>query len=387
MKETIMVLGGAGYIGWPLSLHLASINDGNVIIVDNLIKNKIINEEQDNSLLPTEDMTSRIATSKKDNLIFEQKNIANEDILSMLFEKYKPTVIINYAQLPSAPFSLKDEHSACFVTHNNTIGNLRLLWAMKKYCPDAHLIKMSTMGIYGQPDFDIPEDKLKVEIDGKKHLINYPYMAGSFYHWSKVFETQHCDWISNLWKLKITDLAQGIVYGTSTAETRKDEKLCTSFYYSGTWGTVINRFVTQALMCHPLTVYGSGEQRRGLINLNDAIKCVELYINNPPNKGEYRRFNQLCEQHYSINEMAQLVNEVAKEEGCETRIENIENPRVENEHHYYKVDNKKIKDLGLKAHDIRKEIKQMFKDLFPFNHRVKHEVMEPKIKWTEVERK
>ena len=197
MNETIMILGGMGYIGFPLGLRLARLNKGKVILVDNLIKNKILLEESDASLIPIDNIVARMKAYKenfnKNNLIFEQKNIANEEVLNNLFKEYKPTVIIKYAKLPFAPFSLKDEHSACFVTHNNTIGNIRVLWAMRNHCPDAHLIKMSTMGIYGQPEFDIPEDKLDIEIDGNKHKINYPYEAGSFYHWSKVFETQHCN--------------------------------------------------------------------------------------------------------------------------------------------------------------------------------------------------
>lgn len=386
MNETIIVLGGAGYIGWALSLRLANINKGKVIIVDNLLKQNIIESEHDESLIPWVPINEKIDKFKeifnKNNLIFEYGDISEKEILNDLFKKYNPDIIINYAQLPSAPFSLKNEDSAVLVTNNNVNGNLRVLWAMKKNCPDAHLIKMSTMGIYGTNyNFDVPEDKLEIEINNKKHNINYPYDAGSIYHWAKVFETQHCNWLAKLWNLKITDIAQGIVFGVGIEETLKDKKLNTSFYYSGTWGTLINRFVTQSLINYPLTVYGSGNQVRGLISLKDAIKCVELYINNPPNKGEYRRFNQLCEQEYKIKEIAQIIQKIAKKNNYKTTIKNIENPRKEKENHYYNIKNNKIKNLGLEMSSMDEEIDIMFNHLSKYKNKIKKEMILPKVKW------
>ena len=171
------------------------------------------------------------------------------------------------------------------------------------------------------------------------------------------------------------------MFGSSTEETRKDERLNTSFYYSGTWGTVINRFVTQAMSNYPLTIYCSGKQIRGMINLTDAIRCVEMYIDNPPKKGEYRRFNQMCEQQYSIKELAEIVVKIAKEYGYDSVVQHIDNPRVEKEDHYYNVKCSKVTDLGLKPHNMIEEVAGMFIDLKPYINGINKDIIMPKVKW------
>lgn len=376
MKETILILGSDGYLGWPLSIELGRENDGLVIGVDNFTRRKCVEEVGSDSLTLIVSMDDRIKAYekvyKKNNLVFEEGDITDTNRLGFILKKYKPTVIINYAQIPSAPYSMINNEHAEYVTRNNLIGNMNLLWAMKKYCLEALLIKMGTAGEWGQPNINIPSDgKIEITYKGRKDILPFPKQAGSFYHWSKVSESQHTEWCSKIWGLTAIDLMQGIVYGLPDHQIN-DERLVTRFDYDECFGTVINRFIVQRLIDIPLTIYGEGKQKRGLINIKDALECVKLYINNKPKKGTYTIYNQMAECELSINQLADMFGE---------NRNHITNPRVEKSEHYLKIENDNLLELGFKPRDLRFEIARTMDYLWNYTHKVKKEVIQPKIKW------
>ena len=383
MDKTILICGIDGYIGWNLAMYLSRKNY-KVIGIDNFSRRNQVAEVGSDSLTPIQDINTRLKEFKETfgkEIEFICGNMKNYHFIKNVLKKYKPQVIINLAQMPSAPYSMISAEKATWTTENNTISNLNLLWAVKGICPSTHLIKMGTMGEYGTPNIDITEGFFEIEYNGRKDVLPFPKQAGSFYHWSKVFDSQHTMFACNVWGLKSTDIMQGIVYGVTTDESKRNEKLLSRFDYDAIFGTLINRYVVQAMAGIPLTPYGTGGQIRGFINIKDALKCFELYIKNPPKKGEYRVFNQIAEQHRTVYELAELVVEVAEEFGYNPQIKRISNPRVEKEKHYYNVENSKLIDLGFRPSDLKSEIKQMFVDLQNYTNKVKYEVVKPKIKW------
>jgi UDP-sulfoquinovose synthase len=209
-------------------------------------------------------------------------------------------VIVHYAEQPSAPYSMIGREEAAFTQMNNVLGTLNLLFAMKRFCPAAHLVKLGTMGEYGTPNIDIEEGFLEITHNGRTDVLPFPKQPGSFYHLSKVHDSHNimCAW--RVWGLRCTDLNQGVVYGIESNETELHEDLATSFHYDETFGTVLNRFCVQAVMGLPLTVYGRGGQTRGFLNIRDTLQCVDLTAANAPAAGEYRVFNQLTETYYNV---------------------------------------------------------------------------------------
>jgi len=405
MKEKILILGADGYIGWSLMMYLGIRNQGPVIGIDDLSRRRIVKEVNAKSLIPIKSMDKRIKVYQKvfnkKNLTFhhiditrsrqeifnENKSIfcstdmmSNRSLEGILVE-HIPSVIIHLAQMPSAPYSMKSLEHAAWTTKNNVIGNLNLLWLMKEFCPNTHLIKMGTMGEFGTPNIDIPEGFFEIEYKGRKDTLPFPRQAGSFYHWAKVFESQHTFFANKIWGLKATDLMQGVVYGVTTDESKKDSRLASRFDYDGVFGTAMNRFVVQAMCDEPLTPFGKGGQTRGFLNIKDSMKCFELYIKNPPKKGEYRIFNQIVEQHRTVTELAEMVKRIGETKGYKPVIQSIDNPRVEMEEHYYNVETSKLIGLGLEPCDFEEEIGRMFNDLKPYAHRIKKEIIRPKINW------
>lgn len=375
MNKRILILGADGYIGWNLMLYLATLNANDVYGVDNFSRRKIVKEVKSDSLIPIESMRKRIKRSKLINLHFKKLDITNYKKLKKYIQKIQPEVIINLAQMPSAPYSMMSAKHATWTTNNNVIGNLNLLWIMKEVCPDAHLIKMGTMGEYGTPNIEIPEGHFTIKYKGRIDTLPFPKQAGSFYHWAKVAETQHTEFACKMWGLKATDMMQGIVYGIGYRH------FLSRFDYDGVFGTALNRFIVQTIANEPMTLYGLGEQKRGFIHILDALKCFGLYINNPPKDGEYRVFNQLCEQGKTLKQLARMVKKVGKQNGYNPQIKHIDNPRIEKEKHFYKVNASKIKKLGLKPYDMKKEIDDTFCILSKYKDRVKKDVLLPKVNW------
>lgn len=380
----VLILGGDGYLGWPTSMHFA--NEGyDVYSIDNLSKRKIESEhgvEPLNIIKPFNERVKAWNFNQEKKIKHYISDLLNYKVLCEILEEFKPEVIIHYAEQPSAPYSMASREKAVFTQHNNVIGNLNLLFAMKKFCPNAHLIKLGTMGEYGTPNLDIEEGWLDVEHNGRKDRVLYPKKPGSFYHLSKVHDSANIEFACRIWGLRCTDLNQGFVYGISTKEIDLDyENLATSFHYDSIFGTVINRFISQLACEMEMTVYGKGTQKRAFLNLIDTINCVKIATKNPPKKGEFRVFNQFTE-FCSLNEMADKIKLFAKKNNISAKVKHLTNPRIEEEDHYYNPKNTSLISLGLKPIVFdHNEINKIFQVVKKNINRINLDSLEPNIKW------
>jgi UDP-sulfoquinovose synthase len=237
------------------------------------------------------------------------------------------------------------------------------------------------MGEYGTPNIDIEEGFIEIEHKGRKDTLPYPKLPGSIYHLSKVHDSHNIHFATRIWGLRATDLNQGVVYGIETDESVLDERLCTRFDYDEIFGTALNRFCVQAVIGHPLTVYGKGGQTRGYLNIRDTLQCVELAVTNPARRGEFRVFNQFTEQ-FTVMELAELAKRSAEDVGLEVTVDHFPNPRVELEEHYYNAANTKLRDLGLKPHYLGEElVRSMLSTIDRHKDRVVTRAIAPKTQW------
>lgn len=379
----ILILGGDGYLGWPAAMCFS--RQGHVVgVLDNFAKRRWESELNVEPLIPIATLQERVnAWRERTGRAIEifAGDLQDYDVVEAAIERFRPGAIVHYGQQPSAPYSMMDHCRAVLTQVNNLAGTLNVLWAMAKVAPGCHLVKLGTMGVYGTPNIDIEEGFIDIHHKGRRDLLPFPRRPGSFYHLSKLHDSNNILFACRLWGLAATDLHQGIVYGIETDDTLLDARLETSFHYDGIFGTVLNRFCVQAVAGIPLTVYGKGGQKRGFMNINDAIRCVELSVLNPPRRGEYRVFNQFTET-LSILELATMVRDQARKTGLNVETRHIENPRVEVEEHYYNPVHVKLLDLGLQPRmlsdvlivDILKRIQQ-------FAHRIKPEIILPGSRW------
>ena len=380
----ILILGADGYLGWPTSMHFA--NEGHeVYSIDNLSKKKIefdYGVETLNSIKPFQERIKIWNKNQKKIIKYQILDLLNYKVLCELLSNFKPDAIIHYAEQPSAPYSMASRENAVFTQSNNVIGNLNLLFAIKKYCPECHLIKLGTLGEYGTPNIDIEEGWLDIEHNGRKDKVLFPKKPGSFYHLSKVHDSANIEFACRIWNLRCTDLNQGVVYGLSTKEIDLDPNvLATSFHYDSIFGTIINRFITQLACEKPMTVYGKGNQKRGFLNIIDTIQCVKLAAENPPKLGEFRVFNQFTE-FKSLNEISEIIKNFADQNNLNAKIDHIKNPRIEQEDHYYNPKNTSLMSLGLKPILIdNDQIRKIYKIVKENLSKVNIDVMNPKILW------
>ena len=355
----ILILGGDGYLGWPTAMHFSEVGH-EVMIVDNFLKRQMEMESGVEPLNVCPALNRRCAlwkdvTGKEIHL--RVGDLLNQRFIYNVLEEFKPDTIVHYAEQPSAPYSMIGREQAVKTMQNNVIGNMNLLFAMQSKCPDAHLVKLGTMGEYGTPNIDIEEGYLDIEHNGRKETIPFPKKPHSFYHLSKVHDTNNILFACRVWGVRATDLNQGVVYGIDTKQTLLNDELKTSFHYDHIFGTALNRFCTQAAIGMPLTVYGKGGQTRGFLNIVDTIKCVEIATLNPVSASECRIMNQFTET-FSILGLANLVAEAGKSMGLKTSIQHIANPRTELEEHYYNAKNEKFLELGLKPTFLTEELIQ-----------------------------
>jgi UDP-sulfoquinovose synthase len=356
-----------------------------VSVVDNFSRRRWVEGQGSDSLTPILPLEERIAAWKE---ISGGKEIAqyvgsieDAEFLEGVIAETKPEAIVHYGEQPSAPYSMATREQAVETQQANVIGTLNLLWFMREHVPDAHLVKLGTMGEYGTPNIDIEEGFIEIEHKGRKDTLPFPKMPGSLYHLSKVHDSHNIHFACRIWGLRATDLNQGVVYGIETEETAQDERLCTRFDYDEVFGTVLNRYCVQAVIGHPLTVYGKGGQTRGFLNIRDTLQCVELAVENPADAGEYRVFNQFTEQ-FSVGQLAELVQRCAAEVGHEVDIEHVENPRVEAEEHYYNATHTKLLDLGLDPSYLGDElVRSMLKAIELHRDRVIESVIDPRTRW------
>lgn len=379
----ILILGGDGYLGWPTSMFFSK-HGHDVKIFDNFVKKKIENEENIKPLFPQIPLAERVNLWNKNinkPIEFIVGDLLNHRLLYNVLENFKPDTIIHYAEQPSAPYSMKGRNACYFTQHNNVLGTINLLFGMLKHCPDAHLIKLGTMGEYGTPNIDIEEGWLEINHNGRKDRVLYPKKPGSFYHLSKVHDSNNIEFACRVWGVRCTDLNQGCVYGFETEESKMDENLSTSFHYDQVFGTVINRFICQSIIGKNLTVYGNGTQTRGYLNIIDTLNCVNIAANNPANSGEFRVFNQYTEV-LSINDISKHIISAAKEVGINSSADNLKNPRTEQENHYYKPKNDSLIKLGLKPTLIGDDVlTNMIKKAFKYKDRILERTILPTIKW------
>jgi UDP-sulfoquinovose synthase len=379
----ILILGGDGYLGWPTALRF-SARGHEVSVVDNFSRRRWHTEHGTASLTPIGELDERIAAWREvsDEQIRSYVGAVEDgDFLDEVVAETKPEVVVHYGQQASAPFSMLSRERAVETQQANVIGNLNLLFAMRDHVPDAHLVKLGTMGEYGQPDIDIEEGYIEIEHKGRKDTLPYPKLPGSLYHCSKVHDSTNIHFACRTWGLRATDLNQGVVYGVETEETARDERLVTRFDYDELFGTVLNRFCVQAVIGHPLTVYGAGQQTRGFLNIRDTLACVELAALNPAERGEFRVFNQFTEQ-YSVLGLAGLVKEAGEHLGYSVEIQHYENPRVEKEEHYYNAIHTKLLDLGLEPTLLGEElVESLIHAIERHKGRVIETAIDPQTRW------
>jgi UDP-sulfoquinovose synthase len=379
----VLILGGDGYLGWPTAMRF-SARGHEVFVVDNFSRRRWHERQGTDSLTPIRSLDGRIGTwsevSGREIASFVGA-IEDADFLERVIVETKPEVVIHYGEQPSAPFSMANREQAVETQYTNVIGTLNLLFFLRDHAPDCHLVKLGTMGEYGTPNIDIEEGFIEIEHKGRRDTLPFPKMPGSLYHLSKVHDSHNIQFACRIWGLRSTDLNQGVVYGIETDETAQDERLCTRFDYDEWFGTVLNRFCVQAVIGHPLTVYGRGGQTRGFLNIRDTLQCVELAVDHPAESGEYRVFNQFTES-FSVAELAELVQRSAAELGAEVEIDHVANPRVELEEHYYNPVHTKLLDLGLKPSFLGDElVRSMLSTIERHRNRVIDSAIDPATQW------
>jgi UDP-sulfoquinovose synthase len=376
----ILILGGDGYLGWPTALHLSDCGH-DVAVGDNFVRRQYDHEMGVESLVPIEPLHTRTRVwrelSGREIAVFVVDLTDAHQTFAMI-ERFRPDTIIHFAEQRAAPYSMIDREHAVYTHYNNVIGTLNVLYAIKDIDVDIHLVKLGTMGEYGTPNIDIEEGWLEITHKGRTDRVLYPKRPGSFYHLTKVHDSHNIEFTCRVWGLRATDLNQGVVYGQQTPQTALDDRLATRFDYDAIFGTVLNRFVVQSVLGEALTIYGEGGQTRGIIDIRDTVECLRLASEHPAEPGEFRVFNQMTES-MTITELAKVV---ATSYPGEVSIENIDNPRVEAETHYYNVVHRGLVELGLTPHCLSETlISSMFAVAERYKHRVDRGALLPLVNW------
>src|SRR5579859_2889932 len=284
----ILVLGGDGYLGWPTALHLSALGH-EVAVNDNFARRGYDEEMGVESLAPIATLEERIAAWREvggREIKAYVGDLCDATFTHQMVRDFHPDTIVHFGEQRAAPYSMIDQAHAVYTQTNNVVGTLNVLYAIGELDRDIHLVKLGTMGEYGTPNIDIEEGWLQVSHKGRTDTVLYPKRPGSFYHLSKVHDSHNIEFACRVWGLSATDLNQGVVYGQQTPQTVLDPRLATRFDYDAVFGTVLNRFAIQAVLGHPLTVYGSGGQTRGIINVVDTVQCIRLAAENPAHPGE-----------------------------------------------------------------------------------------------------
>ena len=379
----IAVLGGDGYCGWATALYLSK-QGHQVAIVDNFVRRQWDFDLGVQTLTPIRSLHERLKVWKdltgKTIEVFVG-DMTDYTFLSGHVRDFEPDTVIHFAEQRSAPYSMIDREHASFTQVNNLVGTLNLLFALREFKSDCHLVKLGTMGEYGTPNIDIEEGYIRIEHNGRSDNLPFPKQPGSFYHLSKVHDTHNIHFCCKAWGLRATDLNQGVVYGTTTDETAMDEALVNRFDYDEIFGTALNRFCIEAAAGHPITVYGKGGQTRGFLDIRDTIRCVEIACLNPADPGEFRVFNQFTEQ-FSVLELAQMVKSAALKLGLKAEIQHLPDPRVEAETHYYNAKHSKLIDLGLQPHLLSDTLlDSMIGIALKYSDRIDQSVFLPHVNW------
>jgi len=379
----ILVLGGDGYCGWPTALYL-SHRGNDVAIADNFCRRLWDHELGVETLTPIRPLTERLRAWQRYTGREIEKfvgDILDYEFIAGVVKEFSPEAVVHFAEQRSAPYSMIDRQHAVFSQMNNVVGTLNLLFAIKEFEPDCHLVKLGTMGEYGTPNIDIEEGYIRIQHNGREDVLPFPKQPGSFYHLSKVHDSHNIHFCCKIWGIRATDLNQGVVYGTVTEETAMDESLVNRFDYDEVFGTALNRFCVQAAIEHPLTVYGKGGQTRGFLDIRDTVRCIELACLNPAARGEFRVFNQFTEQ-FSVLALAEMVQVAGERLGLNVVVDHLPDPRVEAEEHYYNAKHTKLAELGLKPHLLSESLLDSLVNIaLKHRDRVDPTLLLPRINW------
>jgi UDP-sulfoquinovose synthase len=381
----VLICGVDGYLGWSLAQHLAA-RGHEIAGIDDHSRRRWVAEMNSDSALPVATMAGRLQVFEETfgrELRFWEGDLKKYSLVEEAFREFEPEAVVHLGECPSAPYSMIDVHHAVDVHNNNVGSTFNLLFAIRDLAPETHLLKLGTMGEYGTPNVAIPEGFFEIEYRGRKDKLPFPRQANSFYHWSKVSGSNHVMFASKIWGLRSTDVMQGVVFGTRIQNMGDDERLLTRLDFDQCFGTAINRFSCQAVIGHPLTPFGKGGQKRGFLPLRDSMQCLTLALENPPEHGEYRVFNQF-EEVYDLTQLALKVQRAAAGLGMEVEVRSVDNPRTEPEDHFYEPDHHNLLNLGYRpTNDVEAEITVMLEDLQKHSDRVERhrDVFMPDVRW------
>lgn len=352
----ILILGGDGYLGWPTAMHLSAAGH-EIVVVDNYLRRNVCREEDVEPLFAPPNLHERVRLWEEHTgrrIVVYIGDLCDWEVVARVFRDFSPDAVVHYAEQPSAPYSMLNRRAASRTLMNNLAVTSNVIYAVHEICPQAHIVKLGTMGEYGTPNIDIEEGYLDVRHNGRSERFLFPRQASSLYHTTKIMDTDLLWFYVRTWGLAVTDLMQGPVYGILTDESENDARLLPFFNYDELFGTVLNRFVAQAIIGYPLTVYGKGGQTRGYLNIRDTLACVRLALEKPARSGELRIFNQFTET-FSVLDLAEKVVEAGRLLGLQVSIKNLPNPRKEAEEHYYNPRHSGLMELGLKPYLLTAE--------------------------------
>jgi UDP-sulfoquinovose synthase len=394
--NNILILGGDGFLGWPTAMYFSQ-RGYQVTVVDNYLRRSNCQDWDVPMLYPIPTLVERAKiwyelTGKEIKVVIG--DLADPEVMRGLFDgrvEYRwavdssftgiPETVVHYAEQPSAPFSMISYQQANSTIQNNLLVTNNLMFAVRDFSSETHIIKLGTMGEYGTPNIDIEEGWLEIEHKGRKGKFLFPRAAGSIYHTTKVMDTDLLWFGVRIWGLKVTDLMQGPVYGIETEESAIDERLQAFFNYDEIFGTIVNRFITQAVIGYPLTVYGKGGQTRGYLNIKDTLQCVHQSEQTPAQQGELRIFNQIMET-FSANELAEKTARVGKSLGYDVQVDHLDNPRKEAEEHYYNPTYQGLIEIGVEPHYLTDDVMAgIFRSVAKHKDRIRKDIIFRGIKW------
>lgn len=379
----IIVLGADGYLGWPTSMDLAA-KGHDIVAIDNYSRRNIAMQTSSEGLMNNPNLEQRAKLFEEvsgHKMTVKIGDLCNYKFLSEIVADFQPDAIVHYAEQPSAPYSMKGYDEAHFTLKNNLEVTHNVIWAILQHAPECHLVKLGTMGEYGTPNIDMEEGWLDIEHKGRKGRFLFPRQAGSLYHTTKVLDTDLLWFYVRTYDLRVTDLMQGPVYGLSTKESDLDDRLLPNFHYDDIFGTVVNRFLVQAIAGVPLTVYGKGGQIRGYLNLRDTLQCIDLACNNPAKPGELKIYNQLTET-FTVNQLADKVQAAGKLLGIDVEVKSIPNPRKEPEEHYYNPIYTGLLELGLEPNYMTEEVLgHMLEKILKYKDGIDNYKIFPRVSW------
>ncbi len=384
--KRILVAGVDGYLGWPAAQYLAARGHG-VGGVDNYFRRRWVREMGSVSAVPVAPIEERLEAFRRRfgrALEFWEGDLRDYAFTESVVRECQPDAIVHLAQCPSAAFSMMDADHAVFVQTNNLVTTFNLFTAMRQGNPECHFLKVGSMGEYGTPGVPIPEGSFDVVYRGRQDRLPFPRQAGNWYGWSEIYSSSNLMFACQNWKLRVSNLMPGIVYGSRVEESESDEQLRSRLDFDQAFGTVVNRFCCQFIAGHPLTPFGDGRQRRPFLSLQDALKAISLAADNPPKPGEYRVLNHFSDT-FSITEVALKVSDVAAEFGLQAELAFWENPRTEDNGHDYAAQSEKLLELGYwPDRDFESELRLMFQDLLPHRERIRsrQDAFVPDVHWS-----